>query len=73
MAPGEQVNMRLDAATIAAIDRIVDTGAFETRSEFVKYCVRMTLKSYQNRGPPPLGLREHFGPPRSGSCQAAAM
>lgn len=53
MAVGQQINMRFDADIVAKIDEIVKTGQFANRTEFVKYCVRMTLASYKSRSPPP--------------------
>ncbi len=41
-----------------AVDDLVRSGEFGTRAEFVKYCVRMTLKEFAGRSPPPLGAEK---------------
>ena len=48
------ISLRLSEEQLKAVDAIVDSGEFGTRAEFVKYCVRMTLKQYNGRSPPPL-------------------
>ena len=54
MVVGQQINMRFDPEIVAKIDELVRSGEFENRTEFVKYCVRMTLASFKSRSPPPL-------------------
>lgn len=54
MVAGIQINMRFDPEVVSKIDEIVASGQFENRTEFVKYCVRMTLSSFKSRSPPPL-------------------
>ena len=52
------ISLRLSEDQMKAVDDIVQSGEFGTRAEFVKYCVRMTLKSYAGRSPPPLGAEK---------------
>lgn len=51
------ISLRLSEDQMKAVDDIVQSGEFGTRAEFVKYCVRMTLKSYAGRSPPPAEIR----------------
>jgi Arc/MetJ-type ribon-helix-helix transcriptional regulator len=52
------ISLRLSEDQMKAVDDIVQSGEFGTRAEFVKYCVRMTLKSYAGRSPPPSELKK---------------
>ena len=49
----EQLNVRLSPALLEEIDKLIESGEFGTRVEFVRYAVRMTLKSFEKRSPPP--------------------
>ena len=49
----EQLNVRLSPTLLEEIDRLIESGEFGTRVEFVRYAVRMTLKSFEKRLPPP--------------------
>ena len=49
----EQLNVRLSPALLEEIDKLIESGEFGTRVEFVRYAVRMTLKSFEKRYPPP--------------------
>lgn len=53
----EMVGCRLTPEFLKKIDSLVDNGDFTSRGEFLKYAVRQTLKRYEGRSPPPLGLR----------------
>lgn len=55
-----QVNMRVPIELLDEIDRIIKSGDFGDRSEFIKYAIRKTLQNYSGRGqnPPPLVRRE---------------
>lgn len=52
------ISLRLSEEQLRAVDDLVRSGEFGTRAEFVKYCVRMTLKDYSGRSPPPLGAEK---------------
>ena len=54
------------------IDSLVDNGDFTSRGEFLKYAVRQTLKRYEGRSPPPLGLRIPERPRRVPTATAPA-
>ena len=49
----EQLNVRLTPALLAEIDKLVESGEFGNRVEFVRYAIRMTLKDFDGRSPPP--------------------
>ena len=51
------ISLRLSEEQLRAVDDLVRSGEFGTRAEFVKYCVRMTLKEYSGRSPPPAEMR----------------
>lgn len=42
----EQINFRLSSDEVAAIDRLIASGDFETRTEFIKFCMRKVLAAY---------------------------
>ena len=50
------ITIRLPEAIVDQIDELIKEGEFGTRAEFVKYAVRQTLKRYEGRSPPPLGM-----------------
>lgn len=52
------ISLRLSEEQLRAVDDLVRSGEFGTRAEFVKYCVRMTLKDYSGRSPPPSELKK---------------
>lgn len=52
------ISLRLSEEQLMAVDDLVRSGEFGTRAEFVKYCVRMTLKEFAGRSPPPLGAEK---------------
>ena len=50
------ITIRLPETVVNQIDKLIEDGEFGTRAEFVKYAVRQTLKRYEGRSPPPLGM-----------------
>ncbi len=59
----EVVGCRLDSSILEKIDQLINEGEFTNRGEFLKYAVRMTLKRYEGRAPPPpaINRREEEG------------
>lgn len=49
----EQLNVRVSPAILQEIDKLIESGEFGTRVEFVRYAIRMTLKDFDGRSPPP--------------------
>jgi len=48
-----QVNIRLSEDIVADIEKLIEAGEFDSTSEFVRYAIRKTLKSFKSRTPPP--------------------
>ncbi len=44
-----QVNVRMTADEIVAIDKLIATGDFDSRTEFIRYCVRKVLVVYSGQ------------------------
>lgn len=57
------VALRLDDSSFEQLQALVDSGEFGNISEAVRYCIRMQLKAFKPRSPPPLvskgGGRRH--------------
>ena len=52
----EQLNVRVSPTILQEIDKLVESGEFGNRVEFVRYAIRMTLKQFEggkSRYPPP--------------------
>lgn len=47
--PSEQLNVRISPNILAEIDKLIESGEFGNRAEFVRYALRMTLKSFDKR------------------------
>lgn len=69
----EMVGCRLTPEFLKKIDGLVENGDFTSRGEFLKYAVRQTLKRYEGRSPPPLGLRIPERPRRVPTATAPAV
>ena len=41
-----QINIRMSDEEVAAIDRFIDDGDFDTRTEFIRFAVKKVLKQY---------------------------
>ena len=67
------VGCRLTPEFLKKIDSLVDNGDFTSRGEFLKYAVRQTLKRYEGRSPPPLGLKAPERPRRAPTATAPAV
>ena len=48
-----QVVVRIDDAQHEQLQDLVDSGEFGNLSEAVRYCIRMQLKAFKPRSPPP--------------------
>lgn len=48
----EMVAFRLGPRDRAAIQRLVETGEFRNRSDFLRYAVKTTLGEFEGRRPP---------------------
>lgn len=46
------VGVRLTQDQLAAIDKLIDSGEFGNRSEFIQYAIRKMLKTFESRTPP---------------------
>ena len=44
-----QVNVRMTANEIAEIDKLIAAGDFDSRTEFIRYCVRKVLVVYSGQ------------------------
>lgn len=47
------VTLRLSPELADQIDKLIESGEFEDRSEFIRYAIRKTLKTFETRTPPP--------------------
>lgn len=43
------IGIRFTPEQIAAIDRLIESGEFGNRSEFIQYAVRKMLKTFESR------------------------
>ena len=48
-----QIVVRISDEDYQKIDNLVKSGEFGNISEGVRYCIRMQLKQFQTRSPPP--------------------
>lgn len=48
-----QINVRLDADTIDAINELIQRGDFSNVAEFIRYSAKYVLRGYEGRTPPP--------------------
>lgn len=46
---GVQVNIRMTQSEIEQIDKLIENGDFENRTEFVRYAVRKFLKNWDGK------------------------
>lgn len=51
------VALRLDDQSFVQLQELVDAGEFGNISEAIRYCIRMQLKSFKPRSPPPLVIK----------------
>ena len=49
-----QIVVRIGQDDYDHLSELVDSGEFGNLSEAVRYCIRMQLKSFKPRSPPPL-------------------
>lgn len=52
------VALRLDDKYFEQLQGLVESGEFGNISEAIRYCIRMQLKGFQSRSPPPLMMAE---------------
>jgi hypothetical protein len=67
--PNPQIGVRLSPQQLAFIDKLIESGEFGNRSEFVQYAVRKVIIPFEEgkkRLPPPLIKRPCGRRPKSG-------
>ena len=52
------VALRLDDQYYQQLQELVESGEFGNISEAIRYCIRMQLKGFKSRSPPPLLITE---------------
>lgn len=52
------VALRLDDQYYQQLQELVESGEFGNISEAIRYCIRMQLKGFKSRSPPPLLIAE---------------
>ena len=68
-----QIKVRLDESTINQINDLISQGEFFSMVDFLRYATIQTLKRYEGRSPPPLGLRVPERPRRVPTATAPAV
>lgn len=58
-----QIVVRIGQDDYDHLSELVDSGEFGNISEAVRYCIRMQLKSFKPRSPPPLVKARDGAPP----------
>lgn len=53
----QYVALRLDDKSYDQLQELVDSGEFGNVSEAIRYCIRMQLKTFKPRSPPPLVIK----------------
>ena len=48
-----KIDLRIEEKSIEELQALVRQGEFSNISEAVRYCIRMQLKSFKPRSPPP--------------------
>ena len=64
MIMSQFVALRLDDQHYEQLQELVESGEFGNISEAIRYCIRMQLKGFKSRSPPPLVMGEGPSGPR---------